>query len=339
MANIKKLDKEETGLVIFNDGDEQKKRDFFVTGDSVDEILKQIEKQAADHVPDVSTNKGRNEIKANVTMVGDYKTFLETTGKDLSAEYKNIPVKIDGTRKKVKEFLAVLKEKTRKPLTDWEEEQKIIAIEKIAKEKADQLKKEKINDEEMAFLMNEAYNRKVSDKKIADELAAKELADQQKKEQISRDKKIAEDTRVKAEQEAKVKRLALEKEKQDAVNLAAKLKQDAISAKWLSYISEAYSINDTVNAERLAKLVAQQAEQKRINDIEVAKQTEIQRQQDEQARIQIETEAREADKKYRGKVHNAILSVLVDSGLSMKDGKTFIRLAAKGQLPKLSINY
>jgi len=116
-----------TGLIVLQDGDDQKIRDFFVTGESVDQILEQVEKEADEHKPDVSTNKGRNAIKANVTMVGNYKTFFENTGKDLSAEYKGIPAKIDTTRKKIKEYLRDLKVKTRKPLTDWEGEQEIIS--------------------------------------------------------------------------------------------------------------------------------------------------------------------------------------------------------------------
>lgn len=56
-------------------------------------------------------------------------------------------------------------------------------------------------------------------------------------------------------------------------------------------------------------------------------------------KLKREAKLREADKENRRNVHKGILSVLVKNGISEEDGKTVIKLAAKGLLPKLIINY
>lgn len=380
MENKKLITVEEkTGLIVLQGGDDQKIRDFFVTGESVDQILQQVEKDAAEHVPDVSTAKGRSAIKANVTFVGNYKTFFEDTGKELSAEYKGIPAKIDGTRRKIKEYLAILKVKTRKSLTDWEDEQKVIAAEKLAKEEAQILADKIESDHELALMINEKIYRDIEDARIKAEIAAKELAEQQERQRIEHEdqlkKEAAETARIEAENKAKAELLRIEKEKQDAINKAnqeiinaensriaavraeelrlqqvenARIAADNAEKQRLHQIenaridaknAEERRLQQAKNAKAAAKIEAERAENKRLNDIQLAKQAEISRQQAEQDRIKQETEAREANKKWRAGVHNNILQVLLDNGFSSKQGKDFIRLAALGKLPSLTINY
>jgi len=57
---------------------------FFTKGDKVDDVLAAIAEKARQHVPDVSTDKGRKAIKANVTFVTKSKTFLEKQRKTLA---------------------------------------------------------------------------------------------------------------------------------------------------------------------------------------------------------------------------------------------------------------
>ncbi len=72
---------------------------------------------------------------------------------------------------------------------------------------------------------------------------------------------------------------------------------------------------------------------------EQAKQAEIERQKEQAIVDQLAAEKREADKKHNAKVNNAILTVLVANGISEKDSKIMIKLAAKRELPQLTINY
>ena len=339
MANIKKVEKKETGLVIFGDGDDQKKRDFFVTGEAVDNILEQISKEVLEHDPDTSTAKGRSAIKANVTKATTYKTFLESAGKELSKEKKSIPKKIDATRNKIEKFMVNLQKEARQELTDWEDEQKVIAAKKLEKEEAEKWQAQVDADHELAIEQYKNHLREVADKKIVDAMAAEKLLEQKRQEQIAHDKDVAETARIKAEQEAENKIAAVEKEKQDAIDLAAKLKQDAINEKAIAkqakinaddllILNDAHRDNDAFDAEKA-----------RLYGIEQSRLDEIQRQKDKQARIQKETDNRESDKKHKGKIHRDILKVLKDNGIGEEDGKTMIKLACKRLLPKLTINY
>ena len=158
------------------------------------------------------------------------------------------------------------------------------------------------------------------------------------------------DDKLKAEvaaTEAKVKAELL-------VEQAAKLK---LEQDWLNYIAEAYTINDDLNTKAELQRLSDVAEQNRLKGIEDAKQASInaenarlqaienerlagiQRQKDKEAQIKIESDKRAANDKYLRSVHSSILKVLIANGISEKDGKTMIILAAKKKLPKLTINY
>lgn len=79
---------------------------------------------------------------------------------------------------------------------------------------------------------------------------------------------------------------------------------------------------------RIEEAAAQRAiEQEKINQ-ENIKQAEINAQN-----------ARLADTEHKAKINRTILNVLINHGINIDDAKTMISLAAKGQLPKLTINY
>lgn len=106
---------------------------FFTKGDNVDALLEQIKLEAEAHVPDASTKKGREEIKANVTKITKSKTYLEKHGKELAAEYKAIPKQIDANRKKVKDFLNEVQDNARLALTEYEDRKKEFEAEQLTK--------------------------------------------------------------------------------------------------------------------------------------------------------------------------------------------------------------
>lgn len=80
------------------------------------------------------------------------------------------------------------------------------------------------------------------------------------------------------------------------------------------------------------KEIAEQAAKQALIDAENARQAQLQA--EENARLK-----READIEHKKSVNNAILSVLVENGISEDDAKTVITLAAKQQLLNLTINY
>ena len=80
------------------------------------------------------------------------------------------------------------------------------------------------------------------------------------------------------------------------------------------------------------KQIAEQAAKQALIDAENARQSQLQR--EENARLK-----READTEHKKQINNAILSVLVENGITEDDAKTVITLAAKGLLPNTQINY
>lgn len=90
-------------------------------------------------------------------------------------------------------------------------------------------------------------------------------------------------------------------------------------------------VESKAQAQRETDIAAQAAKQALLNAENARKE--------EEQRIENERKQREANKQYLASVNNSILDVLVDNGISEEDAKTVITLAAKGKLPKLTINY
>lgn len=87
-------------------------------------IIDQIRKKARSIVPDISTEKGREEIRSLAYQIARTKTALDETGKELTEDMKKTTKLVDAERKRVRDSLDALKEEVRKPLTDWEEAEK-----------------------------------------------------------------------------------------------------------------------------------------------------------------------------------------------------------------------
>ncbi len=168
-----------------------------------------------------------------------------------------------------------------------------------------------------------AANREAEQKREA------ELAEENRLRQIQIDEQ-QEAMRVQQEkmdaQQAEIDRVA---------NEAAAKEQSAADEKQ-RLIDEAHQAEiekqRAVEREAYAKQQAEQA-------AEQAKKEEINRQQ-EQLRAEEEAAAkREANKSHNRKINQAIVKVLTSNGISKDDAITMVTLAAKRQLPQLTINY
>lgn len=317
---------------------------FFTKGDNLDDTLAKIKAEAMAHVPDVSTLKGRNAIKKNVTMVTKSKTYLENQGKDLAAEYKAIPKAIDANRKKTKDFLTALQEEIREPLTAWE------AIDKAEKDQIkdtevflieyEETHQQALNENELIDLRaKQAEADRQAEIKAAEEKAAadaKEIAEAAAAELVAQ----AERDKIAAEQrEIATKQAAIDAENKaakDAIDAKARedeAKQAAKNAEWLAYIAEAYSINDRMNAKKQADFEAAQA-------AEDARLSQIQQQENDQLREDQEQRQREENKRFVGGIKTKVMNDLVTHcGLSQDVAKQVVIAMAKGQIRNAKIIY
>jgi len=114
---------------------ELKVKDFFLKGIGVDKMLKDIREKTFEQGQDVSTEEGRENVRSNAYKLTRSKTFLDKLGKDVvSAEKKKVDA-ANKNRKKIRETIDKDKDDYRKPLTDWEAQEKIREEEEAKKEK------------------------------------------------------------------------------------------------------------------------------------------------------------------------------------------------------------
>src|SRR5690606_4448043 len=92
----------------------------FQQPNGLDPWLKQIRAEIDAFVPDVSTRKGREAIASIAHRVARSKTALDSVGKELVAELKEIPKKIDAERKRMRDTLDAWRDEVRAPLNEWE---------------------------------------------------------------------------------------------------------------------------------------------------------------------------------------------------------------------------
>ena len=99
----------------------------------LDPYLAKIKEELDAFVPDVSTKKGRDAIASIAYKVAKGKTALDNIGKDLVADLKDVPKKIDAERKRMRDLLDLWKDDVRRPLTEWENTE----AQRVAAHKAD----------------------------------------------------------------------------------------------------------------------------------------------------------------------------------------------------------
>lgn len=326
----------------------------FTQPDHIEQILQQVEEEVSAFVFDASTKKGRDAMASLGLKVAKTKTYLDGLGKDLVTEYKEVPKKIDASRKVVRDRLDALKEKVLQPKLEWEAEQDRLKAEeeaRLAEEAYNAMRDEaeRMNaefdvaaaaallariesDHELALLMNEKHDRDVMEakaeaerKRIAHEEELKRQAAEQARiesEQIAkaeleaaaRREAEAQAAKERAEREAKEAAELAERQRVEAQQRAEREKQEAIAAEQ----RKAQEAADKVRREAEAKETARLAEEKRIAD-EAAK--------------------RAADVEHRKAINNQALADLVAAGVPEDCAKKCITAIAKGEVSAIRITY
>jgi hypothetical protein len=92
----------------------------YQVANGLDPYLKKIRDEIDAFVPDITTRKGREAIASIAYKVARSKTALDNVGKDLVADLKEIPKKIDAERKRMRDTLDIWQEEVRRPLNEWQ---------------------------------------------------------------------------------------------------------------------------------------------------------------------------------------------------------------------------
>lgn len=322
---------------------------FFIEFDpkGLDEVTAKIKAIAADLPADMDKKKNRDEVASFAYRIAKLKSAVEKEGAALSKEFKELPKKIDATRKQYKDALEALQHEVRQPVTEWEEAEKARVAE--LERNLDKLQNW---DDQIATLSTEDIRKRISEtetladgydwqefhteaqregeKALAGLREALTAAEKREAEQaeLERLRQEAEERAQKDREEA-IAREAAEKAKQDQAAALAKAQAEAELAERRRIAAEKQAEQDRAEAERKAKEAAEQAAAQ-----------ERQRIADEQAKADAERAAREADHEHKATINRTALAAIQSAGqLTDEQAKAVLVAIIKGQVPAVSIQY
>ena len=330
----------------------------------LDPYLQKIKAELDAFVPDVTTKKGRDAIASIAYKVAKGKTALDNIGKDLVAELKDVPKKIDAERKRMRDLLDQWKDEVRAPLTAWEEAE-------AAREAKHKTGIQWLSDQgrEIGFLKLDELQAAIAavDARVVDEswqefeaeahrakartldalttaIAAREReaaeqtelaklrAEAAAREQKEREERIAREAAERAQCEAEAKAQA----EREAV---IRREQEAKAA------AERRELELKLAAERAEREKAEaiQREQQAKSDAErraaEAVEAEKRRVAAQAAAEAAEAKRRERDKAHKAAINRAALEAFVQGGMTEECVKLAVTLIAKKSIPAVSIAY
>jgi hypothetical protein len=330
-----------------------------------DKLYDAILKKVDEHKPDVSTKKGRDEIKSLAFKIAKTKVALDKQGLALTGEWRENTKKVNATRTKIEERLEALQTTVRKPLTEWEaaENARIdkhkdaldILLSHITTslgQPSANLKaalasvEETVVDasweefEDRAALAKQdaivALQRLIetAEKQEADaaELAALRAAQAERDRQDAERRAAEEAARAEAER-AEQERRAEEQRKADiakaATEAAERAERDAAER-------VAAAEREAAEAKERAEREIEEAKAKALADAQAREQAEAAARAAEEA----EQRRREADKEHRKTVNNAIVAELVEcSGITAEQAQAIVGHLVRGLVPNVTLNY
>ncbi len=330
----------------------------------LDPYLAQIKEELDAFVPCASTKKGRDAIASIAYKVAKVKTALDNIGKDLVAELKDVPKKIDAERKRMRDLLDQWKDEVRAPLTAWEEAEEARQARHNAGIEWFKLRAKEFHDLDLQELRAslaevegkavdqtweefeaEAHRAKakatetltaavVAREKYEAEQAelAKLRAEAAAREQKDREERIAREAAERAQREAEAKAQA---EREAAIKreaeAAAAAERRELELKLAAERAEREKA-EAIQREQQAKADAERreaeavaAEQRRVAAIAEAEAMEAKR--------------READKAHKTAINRAALDAFMAGGMTEECAKLAVTLIAKKAIPAVSITY
>jgi len=280
---------------------------FIEARDFTPEIEK-IRDMAKDLPLDMTVKKNRDEVASFAFKVAKSKTAIEKAGAALSAEYKEIPKKIDATRRAYKEAFEALQAEVRQPLTEWEEKEK--ALLDFLTSEVDSLKalaSGSANDHNASALTS-----------MLDQLEAWVIGDNFYDFET-------EALRVKAAGLVALK---------EQIAIAEKREAEQVELEQLRQ-----QVAEQAQKDREAQIARDAAESAR-KEAEAARQAEIDRQVAEAKRIEDERLKRESDTKHKGAINRQALADLVEhADITEDQAKLVIKCIAKRLIANVAISY
>ena len=298
----------------------------------LDAFYQKAKAEVEGEVPDLSTGKGRDRIAKLAADVSRSKGAVEKPGRAYNKFLKAQPKLIDKELREYCDKMDQLRDDTRAPLTAWE------AIDKAEKKQVADTAAYLIK---FAADLEEGYR----DNELVD-LKAKQ-AEVERQAEIT---KAANEAKAKAEAAAADEIEESRLDKIAADGRAEFARQAAKNAEWLVYISEAYTHNDKLIADK-NKLIAKQAaewlaylnEAYAHNDqliaAKSARDAVLRSQREEDERIKRELESKAADKKHTRGVKTKAMNDFIAFGVDPVNAKLAVQALAAGEIAGQELKY
>ncbi|WIF73781.1 cell envelope biogenesis protein TolA [Proteus vulgaris] len=310
--------------------------DLFTAPEKVNQMLEHIkslaEEERKELDSDFSAAKNRKAFASLAYKVAQTKTYIDKEGKAVVDKLKELPKKVDASRKLFRDELDALSTDIRSPLTEWEAQEK-------AREEAESLKKQIEIDHEEALQMNELFDlRKAEEerKRIAREEEMKRQAAEQARLETERKAQQEIEAAARREREAKEAAERAEREKQEAIQRAEQAAKEAKEkaerdAKEAKEKAERDAKEAQERAER-EKQLAIESERRKAQEAEQARLAEEERRQKEEVK-------RQADKEHQKVINNQAMQDLIDAGIPEECAKNCIIAIAKNLVSNVKIHY
>ncbi len=334
----------------------------FTTDGAIDPFLARVRQEVENFTADVTTSKGRAEIRAMAFRIVKTKTALEAVGKALATEAKLVPGKIDACRRSTWAILEEMHDTLRKPLTEWEQAEEarkskhrsaIAALYAMPKTvaSADEITAAIASTE--AFVIGPDLEEFTAEYAMAKDTALREMreklverrrldAEQAERERVRREAEAQaaheREERIRAEavaaERARAEREAAEAREQ--VERKAEAERQRVRAEAARAEAAAQAERDAADRrERDLRFQAEAAE-RRSAETELRVKREA---KEEAARVAAEAARREADTRRRRKVNREAVAALVAGGIAEEAATLAVTMIARRAVPYIAITY
>lgn len=341
-----------------------------------DQFYDRVRAETTGIVVDLSTKKGRDEVRSLAAKVTRSKTMIDKAGLALTKGWRDQTTQVNAARKEIEAKLDALADEVRRPLTEWEEAEK--ARVDICRTIIDGLKGAAVVTLEDTAETVRQRGKDVWETEIGEQfgdmldeaVAAKDTAVVSLKAALVRltheEEERAELEKLRAEaverERVEAERIATEEAAQRAAEEVQRRQEEAAQAEKAQQERNArIAAEAEERAKREAEQVAQaerervqrehdeaiNAERRRAEEAEAAIQAERERAAKveaervaEEKRIAAEQKAREEDRAHRGTILKAAKEAIMEAAsIDEVTAKTIVLAIASGSVPHVTLRF
>lgn len=318
-------------------------------------LVAELESEIAAGAVDLTTDKGRKAIASRAARIARYKTAIDGAGKDLGEDHRKAIDKVNVVRREVRDTLDALKERARKPLTEWEEaeaarqariETAITDISRaavvpvgatVADVDATIAKVTAVEIDPGEFGAHAPLARQEKARAIEALIEAKARLEREATERAELERlRAAEAERARVEAEERAAREAAEREARAAEEARQREEAAARAAAERAAAEERRKAEEAAAAERRRHEEALAAERRERERLE----REAEAKAEAERKAAAEEAARQADREHRGRVMGAAKeAIMTAGGVDEEAARKIVLAIVNGAVPHTAIRF